>query len=83
MLYLRFSLSSVMVPRKCLVPWTCSLSLNRGERNAELSSATELLRIRKEIPYNQKFLASGVFRLSPADQVCTLEKIPEVTPQYT
>lgn len=49
----------------------------------KMSSATELLRIRKKVPYNQKFLASGMFRLSPADQICTLKKILEVTPQYT
>lgn len=48
-----------------------------------MSSATELQSIHKKTPDNQKFLASEVFRLLlPADQMCTLKKIPQVTPQY-
>lgn len=48
----------------------------------KMSSAIELQSIHKKTPDNQKFLASEVFRLLPADQMCTLKKIPQVTPQY-
>lgn len=47
----------------------------------KMSSAIRHWRIKKT-PDNQKFLASDVFRLLPAEQMCTLKKIPQVTPQY-
>ena len=46
-----------------------------------MSSAIKLQSIHKNAG-NQKFLASEVFRLLPTDQMCTLKKVPQVTPQY-
>lgn len=69
-------LSSVMVPRKCLVSWMCSVSSNHGKCNADKNvlcaqAAEQTLNALD----NQKFLASEVLRLLPAVQMCTL-KIP-------